>query len=71
MKSISDHLLSKNAEITNVNLDKIYVVVSKKVFHARCGEIIDRFVDRFVSKSACALRTQLKVQAEDVKKRKK
>ena len=66
---ISDHLLNNNAEINHVNLNKIYIVVSKIVFHARCSEIIDRFVDRFVSKSKCALRTQLKVQAVDVNKR--
>ncbi len=59
------------ADLSNESMNDLYIMITKKVFHARSAEIIDKFIDCYISKSAQCLRTHLEAKCEDEKKRKR
>ena len=57
---IESHL-EKTSE--SININKLYEIISKNVFHARSAESINRSIDSYIAKSSTSLRTSLKVES--------
>ena len=59
------HGIESHLEKTSdsIDINKLYEIMSKKVFHARSGEIINRCIDSYIAKSSTSLRTKLKVES--------